>query len=432
MISPARLISYNLLLQIERDRIFSDDALHSEIMETVAVRDRQLITEIVYGTLRWQSRLDFLLAGVSSRSWSDVEMEARILLRMGLYQMWHMDRIPDHALVNDAVELAKKYLKRGIDRYLNGILRFLSRSRPWEESRQIQDAPQWIQVSLPRWLWKRWVRRYGPNVAEEYAVSLNVPPRTTLRLGRNYDAENFPFKVRPSDLVPGTFIRESEPDEKKRGGRAPLAYQDEASQLMPHLLGDISGCTVWDVCAAPGGKTAILCDRVGLEGMVLASDRSRKRILRVVDSLRDCRSAKYGIIVADAGLPAPFRKLFDAVVVDAPCSGLGTLRRNPEIKWRFRKSDFPLLQKNQLNILNLVSENVRSGGRLLYSTCSTEPEENEQVIERFLAGHSDFRTEKPAHPAGIHSWTGSDGMVRTFPSTRLWDGFFAALMVRFR
>jgi len=132
VISPARSISYDLLLKIERDLIFSDDALHSEIMETVPVRDRQLITEIVYGTLRWQSRLDFMLAGVSSRSWSDIQTEARILLRMSLYQMWHMDRIPDHALVNDAVELAKKYLKRGIDRYLNGILRHLGRSRPWE------------------------------------------------------------------------------------------------------------------------------------------------------------------------------------------------------------------------------------------------------------------------------------------------------------
>ncbi len=432
MISPARSISYDLLLKIERDLIFSDDALHSEIMETVPVRDRQLITEIVYGTLRWQSRLDFMLAGVSSRSWSDIQTEARILLRMSLYQMWHMDRIPDHALVNDAVELAKKYLKRGIDRYLNGILRHLGRSRPWEHSGNIPEAPQWIQVSLPRWLWKRWLHRYGRNAAEEYAVSLNIPPRHTFRLGRNDDAENFPFKIRPSDLVPGSFIRESGPDEKKMDGHAPLAYQDEASQLIPHLLGDIRGWTVWDACAAPGGKTAILCDKLGLEGMVVASDSSRKRILRVVDSLKNCRTAKYGIIVADAGLPAPFRKLFDAVVVDAPCSGLGTLRRNPEIKWRFRKSDFSCLQKNQLNILNSVSENVRSGGRLLYSTCSTEPEENEQVVERFLAGHSDFRIEKPAYPAGIHSWTGSDGMVRTFPSVRIWDGFFAALMVRFR
>ncbi|MBN2317783.1 MAG: hypothetical protein JXR49_01845 [Acidobacteria bacterium] len=432
MISPARQIGYSLLQQIEHNRIFSDDALNSEIMETVDARDRHLITEIVYGTLRWQSRLDYLLAGISSRPWADVEVEARILLRMSLYQMWHTDRIPDHAVVNDAVELAKKNLKRGIDRFLNGVLRHLARSRPWEEPGCLQNAPKWIRVSLPRWLWKRWASRYGENAAEEYAVSLNLPPRPFLRLGVKPDGGQFSFNVQPSDLVPGAFLLESKPDINEQGRSVRVAYQDEASQLIPHLLGDIRGWTVWDACAAPGGKAAILCGKVGETGMVVASDRSRKRIRRVVDSVKDCSGGKCGVIVADAGLPAPFRRSFDAVIVDAPCSGLGTLRRNPEIKWRFRKSDFSLLQKNQLNILRSVSENVRFGGRLLYSTCSTEPEENELVVESFLDGNPDFRIEKPVFPEGIQAWTGIDGMVRTFPGARIWDGFFAATMVRCR
>lgn len=430
MISPARQISYSLLRQIERDRIFSDDALHSDIMKTVDARDRHLITEIVYGTLRWQSRLDYVLAEASSRSWPDVEIEARLLLRMSLYQMWHMDRIPDHALVNDSVELAKKCLKHGIDRYLNGILRHLTRSRPWKATGYIQNAPKWIQVSLPRWLWKRWEKRYGRNAAEEYAVSLNTPPRKTLRLSGNIDFDRLPFSTMPSDLVPGASIQDTGPAGNSLGHPGTIAYQDEASQLIPHLLGNIRGWTVWDACAAPGGKTAILCDGIGESGKVVASDKSKKRICRVVDSLKCYSRARYGIIVADAGLPAPFRKLFDAVIVDAPCSGLGTLRRNPEIKWRFRNSDFLFLRKNQLRILHSASENVRSGGKLLYSTCSTEPEENEQVVERFLAEHSDFHIEKPVFPAGIQAWTDRDAMVRTFPGIRLWDGFFAALMVR--
>jgi len=430
VISPARQIGYSILRRIEEDRIFSDEALHSEIMETVDARDRHLITEIVYGTLRWQSRLDHLLAEVSSRPWPEVERGARILLRMSLYQMWHMDRIPDHALVNDAVELAKKYLKHGIDRYLNGVLRRLARSRPWKVPGYMQDAPKWIQVSLPPWLWKRWVKRYGHEAAEEYASSLNTQPQRVLRLGLDRSPDAFPFKLRPSDIVPGAFIQCSGPDEKRPDYPGAVAFQDEASQLIPHLLGNIHGWNVWDACAAPGGKTAILCARVGESGKVLASDRSGIRIRHVVDSLRHCSRSKFDIIVADAGRPAPFRKLFDAVMVDAPCSGLGTLRRNPEIKWRFRKSDFSSLRKNQLNILDAVSENVRSGGKLLYSTCSTEPEENEQVVERFLNKHSDFRIEKPVYPDGIREWIDCDGMVRTFPGKRLWDGFFAALMVR--
>jgi 16S rRNA (cytosine967-C5)-methyltransferase len=163
---------------------------------------------------------------------------------------------------------------------------------------------------------------------------------------------------------------------------------------------------------------------------VVASDRSRKRIGRIADTLKGGNPAKCSIIIADAGKPAPFRKYFDAVLVDAPCSGLGTLRRNPEIKWRFRKSGFSLLHETQLNILRSVSENVRPGGTLLYSTCSTEPEENENVVESFLEGRPDFSIATPGHPEGILTWTGSDGMVRTFPGTRLWDGFFAARMRR--
>ena len=400
-------------------------------METVDDRDRHLITEIVYGTLRWQCRLDYVLADACSRPWSEVEVEARNLLRMSLYQMWHMDRIPDHALVNDAVELAKIHLKRGIDRFLNGILRNLTRSRPWERSGLIQDAPKWVQVSLPRWLWRRWARRYGENAAIEYAESLNVPPRAALRLGSNPDIGNVPFRIWPSDLVPGAFIRSTEADERNRGVSASLPLQDEASQLIPHLLGPVRGWTLWDACAAPGGKAAVLCDLSGESGLVVASDRSGARASHLSQTLKEnCHGSPAFVVVADASLPAPFRKRFDAVIADVPCSGLGTLRRNPEIKWRFRQIDLPLLQKNQLSILSAVSDNVRAGGRLLYSTCSTEPEENEQVIESFLSEHPDFRIEPPVGPSGIHAWTGQDNMVRTFPGTRLWDGFFAAVMVR--
>jgi 16S rRNA (cytosine967-C5)-methyltransferase len=427
VISPARRICFRLLSQIESRGVYSDAALNSKLMETADHRNRHLITEIVYGTLRWQSRLDYILAGVSSRPWSDVETEVKILLRMSLYQMWHMDRIPDHALVNDAVELAKKHLKRGIDRFLNGILRHLTRNRPWEDKRNLQDEPKWIRVSLPQWLWKRWAERYGENMAMKYAEALNTPPLAALRLGSDPGIGKLSFRVYPSDLVPGAYIRITGAGETIREDPEPLPFQDEASQLIPHLLGPIRGWRLWDACAAPGGKTAVLCDKSGQSGMVVASDRSREKARRLAQTLK---SSHPFVLVADASIPSPFRAQFDAVVVDVPCSGLGTLRRNPEIKWRFCQSDLPSLQKNQLNILNSVSENVRPGGKLLYSTCSTEPEENEQVVEGFIKEHPGYRIERPAYPNGIHAWTGSDSMVRTFPGTRLWDGLFAALMVR--
>jgi 16S rRNA (cytosine967-C5)-methyltransferase len=426
MVSPARKLSYRLLCQIESRRVFSDDALNSESMERLDVRDRHLATEIVYGTLRWQGALDYIIGGVSSRAWETVEPAVRALLRMSVYQMWQMDRIPDHALVNDGVELAKRELGRGTDKYLNGILRKLVRTRPWTEKDFWVQAPPWVRGSLPHWLWQRWAGRYGETLAMEFALSLNCPPLPAFRLGAGGAADLLPLEAVPSDLVPGAAIRISGISEQDRR----FAYQDEASQLIPHLLAPEAGWRVWDACAAPGGKTAILCRLCGSTGRVVATDIKDERIARLRLLSANVDAPKPDIVVADASQSSPFRRDFDAVLVDVPCSGLGTLRRNPEIKWQFRAEDFVELQKTQRQILEAAAGSVRIGGRLLYSTCSTEPEENKQVVESFLSAHSGFRLEMPRHPPGIESWISGDKMLRTFPSTRLWDGFFAALMVR--
>jgi 16S rRNA (cytosine967-C5)-methyltransferase len=434
MISPARRLSFKLLNRIESSHVFSDDALNSEDINRLDVRDRHLTTEIVYGTLRWQATLDYVLANLSSRPWEEVSPDARILLRMSLYQMWKMDRIPDHALVNDAVELAKHKLGKGIERYLNGILRRLTRTRPWKANEFLQDAPAWVRVSLPQWLWERWSKRYGEQAAGDFALSLNMPPQASFRLNCPPEsAEQITFTAVASDLVPDAYIQIG-------GNREPgsegidstlLQSQDEASQLIPHLLGpDSRGWKVWDACAAPGGKTSILCKLCGETGRVTASDLRWGRILRLLGLIKSSGRFKVDVIAADACLPAPFRECFNAVVADVPCSGLGTLRRNPEIKWRFKPEEFASLQRTQNQILNNVSKSVRTGGCLLYSTCSTEPEENEQVIESFMNTHSDFTLERPVYPPGIEKWICWDNMIRTFPGARLWDGFFAALLVR--
>ena len=424
MISPARKLSYQLLSQIESRHAFSDDALNSDDIERLDVRDRHLTTEIVYGTLRWQALLDYLLAGKSSVPWQQVEPEAKILLRMSLYQMWQMDRIPDHALVYDAVELAKRKLGRGIDRFINGILRHLGRTRPWTNDEIINAAPAWVRASLPEWLWERWSARYGETTASEFASSLNRLPQPAFRITER-NAEQLPVGTARSDLVPGAGIRVAAQDDRNRD----LRYQDEASQMIPYVLGSISGCRIWDSCAAPGGKAAILAALCGERGIVVASDLHIERVSRMAGLLNRQRP-KPELLVADAAKPAPFGGCFDAVIADVPCSGLGTLRRNPEIKWRFVPNDFASLQQTQKRILESVSGAVRGGGRLLYSTCSTEPEENENVIESFLRSRPDFSLESPSSPPGVEKWTGKDKMVRTFPSARLWDGFFAALLRR--
>ncbi len=431
MISPARRLCYQILCHIESRRLFSDDALNSEEMNRLTIRDRHLTTEIVYGTLRWQALLDYVLANASSLPWHKVEPRAKILLRMGLYQMWQMDRIPDHALVNDAVELAKHELGKGIDGYVNGILRRLTRTRPWNEHEFLAKAPKSTQASLPEWLWNRWAERYGEIAAINYALSLNKPPQPALRgEGEAGEYDRLAFAAIRSDLVPDAYIRTAAVPEQQGGESIPFRLQDEASQLIPHLLGKASGWMVWDACAAPGGKSAILCKICGRSGRVIASDLRSERISRLVRFVRSQDTLKGDVIIADASKPPPFRDCFDAVVADVPCSGLGTLRRNPEIKWQFQPEEFASLQQYQSLILQNVSEAVRVGGCLLYSTCSTEPEENELVVTSFLHSHSEFDIKRPVAPSGIEKWICQDQMVRTFPSTRLWDGFFAALLVR--
>jgi 16S rRNA (cytosine967-C5)-methyltransferase len=433
MISPARSLSFKLLSRIESRRLFSDDALNSEDMALLDVRDRHLTTEIVYGTLRWQAALDYILTNLSSRSWNEVAPGARILLRMSLYQMWQMDRMPDYALVHDAVELAKHKLGKGIDGFVNGILRRLTRTRPWNNGEFLQDAPEWIKISLPEWLWDRWSKRFGEKETELFALSLNRQPQSAGRLNDSFGMERLPFKVFHSDLVPDAYIR-TEDDRESRYEKEDLTLfqtQDEASQLIPHLLGpDLQGWRIWDACAAPGGKTIILSRLCGRSGNVTASDLRWDRILRLVRLCRSFDAPTTDVLVADACRPSPFHSRFDAVLADAPCSGLGTLRRNPEIKWHFRPEDLALLQRKQIQLLHCVSESVRVGGHLLYSTCSTEPEENEQVVRSFLRAHTNFTVVRPIHPPSIEKWISQDNMVRTFPGTRLWDGFFAALLRR--
>jgi len=206
--------------------------------------------------------------------------------------------------------------------------------------------------------------------------------------------------------------------------------QDEASQLIPQLLGSATGWHVWDACAAPGGKSAILGEMCGGSGWVVSSDLNWRRARRLSSTLSFARRSGSMVLVADARRSPPFRTCFDAVLADVPCSGLGTLRRNPEIKWRVRPKQLARFQDEQLAILRAVSESVRIGGLLLYSTCSTEPEENEQVVESFLSSHRQFRIQKPQFPPGIEAWLDGEGLLRTFVEVRPWDGFFAALMAR--
>ena len=427
MIGPAREAAYELLCRVEMDLAHSDDVLNSEVVSRLDPRDRNLATEIVYGTLRWRGWLDYILESAVAGSWRSVGPETKILLRMTLYQISRMDRVPDHAAIHDGVELAKRGRKPRAPGFVNGVMRNLARLRPWTAADFHRDSPMWARVSLPRWLWKRWQERFGADRAFEFALSLNRPPRAAFQSGSELPAAgNSPSGFVPSELVPGAFLAE----EGHSGLTGVGWFQDEASQLLPYLFGPLEGARIWDACAAPGGKTAILLERCGPRGCVVSSDMDMKRALRMADALQNRAGGRSGIVVADAVVAPPFRVGFDAVLADVPCSGLGTLRRNPEIRWRVKPGQLMEYSKRQGRLLESVSAAVRRGGMLLYSTCSTEPEENEMVVNRFLQAHPEFHIRKPAFPAEIGSWLDARGLFRSYPGGRLWDGFFAALMDR--
>jgi 16S rRNA (cytosine967-C5)-methyltransferase len=393
-------------------------------MDPLEPRDRALVTEIVYGALRWRGTLDHVLSSVSARAWESVDPELQIVLRTSVYQLWRMDRIPDHAVVNDAVALARLHFRRGAEKFVNALLRKLTALRPWQSEDWQTQLPPWVRASLPPWLWERWGARFGQDVALSYALSLNQPPQQAVRPIDG--ASPIPPHFRASDIAPNAYVARREDEAAPSGS---FAVQDEASQLVPHLLAPLTGGQIWDACAAPGGKSAILRGICGRDGWIVSSDISLKRGPLLRETVAAVAGARSDIVIADAAAP-PFRRGFDAVLVDAPCSGLGTLRRNPEIKWRLRPEQLARFGGAQLRILLSAAQLVRPRGRLLYSTCSTEPEENERVLEDFLKRNPEFQLIPPASPGGIGSWTGADSMVRTYPSERFWDGFFAALMVR--
>jgi 16S rRNA (cytosine967-C5)-methyltransferase len=423
--SPARRAAFEVLCRIEIQNAHSDDALRIASVQALKQRDRNLVTGIVYATLRRRAQLDWILASASSRPWRDVDEMVKVVLRMGLLQMWRLDRVPDYAAVSDAVDLIRS---RGLHRaagFVNAVLRSAGRSRLWADPGFEESLPAPCRACLPEWLWNRWASRYGEDLAMRYAVSLNEPPRPAFRLPlESRTGGNQPDPI-PSEIVPGAYFA--------AGELSPgLRVMDEASQLVPYLLGVEPGWRVWDACAAPGGKSSILLELVGEAGAVFSSDSSLDRAFLMKTAISGTVPAPAGacrILVADAR-QAPLRRPFNAVLVDAPCSGLGTLRRNPEIKWRMSEERLARYQALQLEILGSASDSVAPSGRLLYSTCSTEPEENEQVVSLFLDSRPGFELVTPSCPPGVQPFVDGRGFVRTFPGPRPWDGFFAALFVR--
>jgi|SRR5579864_676668 len=428
-ISHARVAAFEILLRIESTDAYASELLHSARVAKLSPADHGLLTEIVMGVLRWRSVLDQNIAQYSSQSMGKLDLEVLTTLRIGTYQLVFLNRIPQHAAINESVELAKRARKRSAAGFVNAVLRKMAKQQPRPTSFDPQSAH-------PRWLAERWTRHYGSKAAQAICAYDQSTPPPTVHIRDSVVVEE--LRQEGIELESGAFlshsftVRGGEIARTKAFRERRIAIQDEASQLIAMLAGH--GRSILDCCSAPGGKTRILAQNNPKANVIaLELHPRRARLLRKL-----VPDANVRVISADVRA-APLAQDFERVLVDAPCSGTGTLARNPEIKWRLKPEDLGRLQVSQVEILTAAMTRVGLGGRLVYSTCSLEPEENEQVVERALENDASFAVvdcrgalEKLAI-TGELSWKSFDSVLsgnylRTIPGVHPCDGFFAAIL----
>ena len=437
--NPARLEAYRLLSRLTPDAQTDPPPL-AEVLDRVRLgdADRRLLQALYLGVCRQRPRLDMALATCINRPWREVQDEVRNVLRLGAYQILFLDRVPDRAAVDQSVELCRASHVAGATGFVNGVLRRLARERP--PIPDLSGTPGIaLRTGMPEWLADRFVARHGEAQAEGRLAALNTEPSglsvrvNTLRC----DVSEFQAALAAERVaaIAGPLGREclvlpEAPAPRALPGFAEgwFYVQDPASQWVTELLDPRPGERVLDACAAPGGKCSHIAARLGNDGQVVALERDPGRARRLRQNLDRLGVTCTTVVEADAAAyvdPRPF----DRILLDAPCTGLGVLRRHPEIRWRRKAADVTRAGERQLALLEHLAALVRPGGTLVYATCSTEPDEGEEVVERFLGRAADYRLDPISDlPEGIA--VPRPGLYRTEPHHLPVDGFVAARLHR--
>jgi 16S rRNA (cytosine967-C5)-methyltransferase len=419
------------------------DSLHERRVSELNEVDRRLATEIVMGVLRWRGELDFQVERLSTQPVEYFDPEIATILRMGVYQIQFLERIPQRAVVNEAVELTKVARKSSAAGLVNAVLRKCQpppRQMVSDNARkpdpQLGDA---VRRSFPPWLLVRWAENFGPEAADALAWASNVVPPTTLRVCAGTREEvrqrlaDEGIVTEPCRYAPGALVVCSgNVLATQVCRRGEVVIHDEASQLVGLLVATSPGQRVLDLCAAPGIKTSQMAAGL-MQGLLVAGDVSQRRLntMRWLLRGRVREEVRLHLIQFDATLELPFGCRFDRILVDAPCSGTGTLARNPEIKWRLQPRDLGRFAEMQTRMVRNALKALAPGGRLVYSTCSLEPEENEQVVEGIMREAGRYRTltadELSAEFPRLKTLFDSRGYFHTRPDLHPMDGFCAAI-----
>ncbi len=452
-VSAARSVAFEILLRVERQDSYAVELLHSTAPSKLSSRDHGLATELVMGVLRWQSLLDRRLAAASTQKFARLDREVVAALRLGAYQLQFLSRVPARAAIFESVELVKAARKRSAAPFVNAVLRKVAASPAPDTVTRIpesRDAPSLAEnAAHPAWLVERWARQYGLDATRQICLHDQMVPQTSIHVLGPYDSHDGAIEKELSatgiELSPGRFLSAARrvvsgdvsASQSFLHGR--ISIQDEASQLVALLAArQKKGATgtILDCCAAPGSKTTLLA-HYNPQTKIVATDLHPHRV-RLLKSL--VHQPNVNVIAADAR-HLPFAIDFVRILANVPCSGTGTLARNPEIKWKLKVADLRNLAVRQEAILKSALTHLTIGGRLLYSTCSMEPEENEAVIENTLSGMTGLRIVgiKPEleqlRKSGELSWENIDSILagpylRTIPGVHFCDGFFAALIER--
>ncbi len=434
-VSQARYEALRILVRVEQDRAFADIALEHALEEAkLDPRDAGLCTEIVYGTLRWRRTLDWRLGPHLKRPIAKLDPWVRTLLRLTAYQIFFLDRVPRWAAVDEAVSLARlKARNPGPAEFVNAVLRALTRPGQPPPLPALPVEALATRLSFPDWIASRWFARYGGAEAEALMAAMNERPPVIIRanalrapreaLARRLRDEEL-AETRPTALAPeGLVVLRGSVAQWPAFSQGWCAIQDEASMLIARLLDPQPDELVADACAAPGTKATHLAELMGNRGKIVAMDPHAGRLKLLAKAAGRLGTT---IIEAHAGpvasLAPRWKVRCDRVLVDAPCSNLGVLRRNPDVKWRRTEDDLARLPEKQRGILAAAASLVKPGGRLVYATCSLEPEENEGVVGAFLERHADWQVDSPADfPVAPDA----GGFIRCLPHVHGTDGFTA-------
>ena len=447
MTAPARVAAFHALRSVAAGREDLPAAMVRARTHLTDDRDRALTADIVTGTLRWQRSVDHLIAHFARRPLGKIDADVVTILRLSVYQLLHLDRVPAAAVVDDAVDLTRGARKQSATGFVNAVLRSILRDRhrlplpprpdePGDRDRALEYLT--ITHSHPDWLVRRWLDRHGFAATERWVQFNNLPAPLTLRANRlRGDRDSVRaalatdgITTEPTPYSPdGLIVAEGHPLRTPPDGS--FVVQDEASQIVTHAVGARPGERVLDLCASPGGKTTAMAADMRDSGILVACDVRPRRVALLRATVHTSGAKRVQVVQVAVDGPLPFSGLFDRILIDAPCSGLGTVRRDPDIRWRRAEADLQALADAQVRLLHRASELLRPGGRLVYATCSSEPEENEQVVDRFLHDHTGFAAISLRRESSVLDPLLDDrGMLRTLPFAHGLEAFFAVALVR--